>query len=110
MSFLRGVKKGAGIGIGASIAQRVMDQVAAPQRPAQQQPMQQQAAQRPPAQQQGLRQAGGGFFDRLAGSAENMINATTNHINSAAVGTCEYCGTGVGAGDRICNSCNAPVG
>ena len=99
-SFLRGVKKGAGIGLGASLANRVLSQVAA--QPA---PVQQQAA---PLQQQAPRQPG--FLDRLAGSAENMINATTAHINAASIGTCEYCGTGLGAGDRTCSSCCAPVG
>jgi len=105
MSFLRGVKKGAGLGLGAALANRVLSQAAPPmqQQAPPMQPMQQQ-----PMQPQQPRQPG--FFDRLAGSAENMMNATAAHINSASVGTCDYCGTGLGTGDRTCSSCCAPVG
>ena len=108
MSFLRGVKKGAGLGLGAALANRVMNQVAQPAPVQQAPPMHQQPMQQQPVQNQAPRQPG--FFDRLAGSAENMMNATTAHINSAAVGSCDYCGTGLGVGDRTCGSCCAPVG
>jgi len=106
MSFLRGVKKGAGLGLGAALANRALNQIAQPQQapPMQHQPQMQQQA----MQHQAPRQPG--FFDRLAGSVENMANATTAHINSASVGSCDYCGTGLGVGDRTCSSCCAPVG
>ncbi|MCL2363528.1 MAG: hypothetical protein FWC71_02565 [Defluviitaleaceae bacterium] len=109
MSFLRGVKKGAGLGLGAALVNRAMNQVAQPQpiqqpHPMQHQPHMQQQAMQPQQPRQP------GFLDRLAGSVENMANATTQHINSAAVGSCDYCGTGLGVGDRTCTSCCAPVG
>ena len=130
-SLARGIKKGAGIGIGMNIANSLANrnqnqqqqninqqqqgwwcgcgqggntgrfcsscgnQQGVPQQNAA--PQQQQA---PPAAP-----IAGGILDRLAGSAEKMMDATTSHIQSASIGECGFCGSKINQGDTVCTAC-----
>jgi len=67
-----------------------------------------QQAPQAPAPQQGaapVAAAAGGFLDRLAGSAEKMMEATTDQIKNASIGECEYCGSKISQGEKTCSSC-----
>jgi len=130
-SLARGIKKGVGIGIGMNIANSLANitqnqQDINPQQQGwqcgcgqvgnagnfcsacgNQQGAPQQAT---PAPQQNASPAttaagGFGFLDRLAGSAEKMMDATTDHIKSANIGECEFCGSKISQGDKVCSSC-----
>ena len=128
-SLVRGIKKGAGIGIGMNIANSLANRNQNQQNINQQQQgwrcgcgqggntgrfcsacgtQQGGAPQQAPAPQQNAAPAAaatGGFLDRLAGSAEKMMDATTDHIKSANIGECEYCGSKISQGDKTCSSC-----
>jgi len=127
-SLVRGIKKGAGIGIGMNIANSLANRNQNQQNINQQQQgwwcgcgqggnnggfcstcgNQQGTAQQASAPQQKespVGKAAGGFLDRLAGSAEKMMDATTDHIKSANIGECEYCGSKISQGDKTCSSC-----
>jgi len=127
-SLVRGIKKGAGIGIGMSIANSLTNRNQNQQNTNQQQqgwwcdcghganngkfcsscgnqqgvPQQASNHQQPPAQRQA---ATGGFLDRLVGSAEKMMGATTDHIKNANIAECEFCGSKINQGDKTCSSC-----
>jgi hypothetical protein len=101
-AIARGVKKGAAIGVGAALANRVMGPSPREQFIQQQNMQHQQPPQPPPPPQPG-------FFDRLAGSAENMMNSASRHIENASVGACSYCGTQLKVEDRICASCGGTM-
>jgi len=125
-SLLSGLKKGAGIGLGMSLANNLANRNQNQQQNNQQQQgwwcgcgqggntgrfcsacgNQQGGPQQAPAQQAApAAPAAGGFFDRLAGSAEKMMEATTDHIKNAHIGECEYCGSKISQGDKTCTSC-----
>jgi len=127
-SLISGIKKGAGIGLGMNLINSLTNGNQNQQNNNQQQQgwrcgcgrvgntgnfcsecgNQQGVPQQAPALQQNaapVAAAAGGFLDRLAGSAERMIDATTDHIKNAHIGECEYCGSKINQGDTTCASC-----
>ena len=132
-SLVSGIKKGAGIGLGLNLVNSLTGANQAQQNNNQQQQQQgwwcgcgkngntgrfcsecgnqqgasQQAPQAPAPQQNAapVAAAASGFLDRLAGSAEKMMDATTDHIKNASVGECEFCGSKISQGEKTCASC-----